>query len=320
MWDYLVSGGCSKLILNNLGNASREIGPMVVVFQIWRWNVATAAPASHWTVKFRSWHPCRIFPGALRNVLLFPSHRSVFPAIRDINIPKTRVRAPLAAPMATAGQTRADCLVLRLYNVLLFRGVWLGCQLALLSTPLRVTHIVGWRCRSHPPAAASAQPPRRPRPAEKIQIPICCVDVRSLVCPRSLNTGHVHDLPGFPFTVILPIYDILDLYSFVELTPNVHRKAVSIRGPCKVASISTSSCSNSIVLAFCQRVWREKMSPPRVFNGAEIRHRQYHSRVLLQSLFLSHINANWDSWPLRSVHLFKRVGMRSRHSRLIWHC
>lgn len=115
------------------------------------------------------------------------------------------------------GQTRADCLVLRLYNVLLFRGVWFWCQLALLSTPLRVTHIV----------TVSHQPFKK-----KIfsfgKIPICCVDGRLLLSTHSLNTGHVHDLPGFPFTVILPIYDILDLYSFVELTPNVHRKVVSI--------------------------------------------------------------------------------------------
>lgn len=40
---------------------------------------------------------------------------------------------------------------------------------------------------------------------------------KRLYCTYALTSDRVRDLPGFPFTVILPIYDILDLYSFIEL-------------------------------------------------------------------------------------------------------
>lgn len=69
-------------------------------------------------------------------------------------------------------------------------------------------------------------------------MPMFCVG-----CWYASGTGHVHDLPGFPFTVILSIYDILDLYSFIELKPNVRWKAVLIEGPCKVTSILLSTIS-----------------------------------------------------------------------------
>lgn len=45
------------------------------------------------------------------------------------------------------------------------------------------------------------------------------------------------ELPGFPFTVILPIYDIVDPYSYIALKPNVRWKTVLIEGPCKVAVV-----------------------------------------------------------------------------------
>lgn len=63
-------------------------------------------------------------------------------------------------------------------------------------------------------------------------------------------TSSVHtELPGFPFTVILPIYDIVDLYSYIVLKPNVRWKTVLIKGPCKVAFFSSSFaiCDNSLV-------------------------------------------------------------------------
>lgn len=54
-------------------------------------------------------------------------------------------------------------------------------------------------------------------------------------------------LPDFPFTVILPIYDILDLYSFIGLRSKcvaTYWKAVLSQEPCKVASILLSTKSN----------------------------------------------------------------------------
>lgn len=52
----------------------------------------------------------------------------------------------------------------------------------------------------------------------------CCIDRKP-----AMST----ELPGFPFTVILSIYDILDLYAYIELKPNVQWKTVLTKGPCK---------------------------------------------------------------------------------------
>lgn len=76
---------------------------------------------------------------------------------------------------------------------------------------------------------------------KKIRIPMLC---------RSLVQAAYTELPGFPFTVILPIYDIVDLYSYIALKPNVRWKTVLIKGPCKVAAGAFSSFFHALTVHF----------------------------------------------------------------------